>query len=178
MRAIGGTRHGEWIDVDRNSFGAFRSPVVFPVPLALKRFVEGPIDPHEELAPSGEVYEVRRMIWPGFRFAIHILLGPGVRIPAQPVAYDSSWPNPLVGPVCRCDQPGIMPHWMGVPPSACHLDHCPVHGQWTFPPITPMGVSVEAREAWLKYEQQNADAREIEAGADPAALWNNFMGRT
>lgn len=174
MQAIGGHYSGRWFDVPKNSH-----QWVVPVPrLGVVDWSKGvELDPMAEVEIRTDTYTVERLVWPGFRFPIWVLVAPGVNLHEKWTEYDSSWPNPLIPvPLCRCeelDRTGAP--WEPVPLSACHLDHCPIHGRWTFPPITPMQVSIAARAQWLAeqdFERQDVGARAIESGADPATLWN------
>lgn len=162
MRCIGGHAHDRWYDVDTRS----RSLIV-PEIREIHWSAEDALNPIAEMPPV-TLYTIERLAWPGWRFPISVLVAPGVKITGHPAPYDSSWPNPLVQPDCRCEEIEAFPPWVfgRYNTSACHLDHCPEHGRWTFPPMTPLRVSLEARAAWL-FEQQDAAMRAIENGADP-----------
>jgi hypothetical protein len=143
MRAIGGPHNGKWFDVPPGT-----TAYALPVPRPLRSF-----SPPADLFAFGEdpelvFYTVERLVWPGYRFPLRVLVAPGVKIQGHPEPYDSSWPNPLVPASCRCEKLA----WtvaLGRTASACHLDHCPLHGLWKFPPMTPMWVSVTTRAEWL-----------------------------
>lgn len=157
MRCIGGHAHDRWYDVDLRA-----GTIIVPEIREIRWFAEDALNPTAEMPPV-TLYTIERLSWPGWRFPIAVLAAPGVKITGHPEPYDSSWPNPLVQPDCRCNTTAL---WRPPTMSACHLDHCPEHGRWTFPPMTPLRVSLEARAAWL-FEQQDAAMRAIEDGADP-----------
>lgn len=161
MRCIGGYAHDRWYDVDTRSGG-----LIVPEIREIQRTAE-PVDPIAE-SPPMTLYTIEQLIWPGWRFPLRVLVAPDVKIEGHAQPYDSCWPNPLVAARCRCEEIDAFPPWVfGIyNNSASHLDHCPVHGRWTFPPITPLRVSLDARAAW-RFEQQDAAMRAIEDGADP-----------
>lgn len=144
MKAIGGPANGRWFDVPPDHHQVIVREV------KVVEFREWTPDRLPEKSPMAVAvaYEVHLLAWPGFRFPVRFLFAPGVKLNPGMVPYDSSWPNPLVRRRCRClEITYIAPTRIS---SCCHLDHCPVHGRWTFPPITPMFVSQQARERWLK----------------------------
>jgi hypothetical protein len=151
MRCIGGPAHDRWYNVRH---GERQWAIAIPLEVSM-RIGRRP-DVLAEISFDQTVYSVERLIWPGWRFPLRVLVAPGVQIKGHPQAYDSSWPNPLVRRRCRCNELGS---WTvtnaRVHSSACHLDHCPIHGRWTFPPMTPMGVSLQARALWLHEQQQS-----------------------
>jgi len=157
MRCIGGHAHDRWYDVDTRSRG-----LVVPEIRSVKFVAAEELNPLAEKPPM-TLYTIERLIWPGFRFPIRVLLASDVKIKGIWTEYDSSWPNPLVQPRCRCEEIPAFPPWVfgRENRSACHLDHCPIHGRYTFPPITPITVSLNARTAWL------LERRGIAAGHDP-----------
>lgn len=158
MRCIGGPAHDRWFDVDPPT-----RVLYYPVPQVAWWTLE-PTDPLDALVRRQVVeYTAEQLIWPGFRFPIRVLLASDVKIKGIWTEYDSSWPNPLVQPRCCCEEIPAFPPWVfgRENRSACHLDHCPIHGRYTFPPITPITVSLNARTAWL------LERRGIAAGHDP-----------
>jgi hypothetical protein len=175
LRAIGGPAHDRWFDVNLNY-----PEMVFPLPVTACYWTDEPLDPLALPPVDRMVYTVEKLIWPGWRFPIRVLVAPGVKIQGHRQPYDSSWPNPPVPPRCRCEEIDVFPPWVFARynTSACHLDHCPVHGRWTFPPLTPLYVSLDARAKWL-FKQQTDHMRQIkaEAALDAAAMLDRCTGR-
>jgi hypothetical protein len=135
--------HDRWFNVPSG-----RHEYVIPHPAKPIIWTDDP--PDLTAGIDRELYTVERLVWPGWRFPIRVLVAPGVKIHGHPTPYDSSWPNPLVDARCRCVELGADLPWAAqYNVSASHLDHCPIHGRWTFDPITPIEVSLEARERWL-----------------------------
>lgn len=178
LRAIGGPAHDRWFDVDLS----LRRDLVVPVPRSVSYAAVELPDPAASLDFETAVYTIERLIWPGWRFPLRVLVAPGVKIKGHSQPYDSCWPNPLVPARCRCEEIDAFPPWVFAiyNTSACHLDHCPVHGRWTFPPITPLHVSLDARATWLDAEARgltmlaSGEYHEVDA----ADLWNRYPGRT
>ena len=157
MRAIGGVAHDRWFNIDLDRMDHVVVPVMpKPTAFAVADMLAEPT------SPDRMIYTVNKLIWPGFRFPVRVLVAPDVRIQGHPAPYDSCWPNPLVSARCRCEEIG-WPALLGTA-SACHLDHCPIHGRFTFAPITPLSVSTAARDRWL-------------AGRQAADQWNRLMGQ-
>jgi hypothetical protein len=159
MRAIGGPHHDEWFNV-KPGWGQH---LVVPGPRELRMFTGAFIlDQTTGIDPGRIAYTVQRLVWPGFRFPLRVLIAPGVQVHGHPEPYDSSWPNPLVPARCRCEEIEAFPPWVFARhnTSACHLDHCPLHGRWTFPLLTPMSVSVDARDAWLARREGGSEPSE------------------